>query len=440
MKLSNYNIFVEKNNIVIGFNTINNNLIAISKNSYNQFKEYTNNILDFKQINENLFESFVNNGFVIQSGKDELDELRLSHKEYCFNKHYDLILIPTLDCNLKCWYCWEKHIPNSMMSPEIQARVLNHIKQELEYNNLDSLTIEWFGGEPLLYFDEVVYPLGLSIKKLLEEKNKSFRCSFVTNGTFIDKNNIEKLKELNSSFQITLDGFKDKHNKVRIKKSNNEGTYEKILNALYLISDNIEDAGINLRINFDDNTLKNIEELAYDLKDLNRSKINIHLERVWQTAKERTDNNKLLQDAIMLLTANNFQVDYGNFINRLSSCRSDRYRQVCVNYDGNVFKCNGRPFTTENREGILSESGEIIFDRDKIAKRLGNTTFENKMCIECKMLPLCMGPCSQKCLENNWQNLENVCTLKTFEMSIDDYVIFLFNNSYNAQKVESLSL
>jgi len=35
----------------------------------------------------------------------------------------------------------------------------------------------------------------------------------------------------------------------------------------------------------------------------------------------------------------------------------------------------------------------------KLAKRLGNSTFENNYCIKCKYLPGCMGPCSQKMVE-----------------------------------------
>jgi uncharacterized protein len=436
MKLSEYNIFVEKKNAIIGFNTINNTLVGIHPNAYSQIKELEpNNIESLEKSNEKLYHLLVSNGFIIPNEKSELNEIRLRNKEYCFNKHYDLILIPTLDCNLKCWYCWESHIPESQMTKTIQKRIVKHIEMEIAQNNFDSINLEWFGGEPMLYFDKIVYPLCSSIKKLVEASDKQFYSSFITNATFINKENILKLKEINPGFQITIDGERDKHNKVRVSKKNDVGTYDQIINALYLISDNIPNANINLRINFDNSTLYNIENLISDLNNLNKDKLSVHLERVWQTKKDEKFDNKLLQEVMLLFTANNFQVEYGNFVFRDSSCKTDRYKQMCINYDGKVYKCNGRPFVEANCDGEINENGEIITNRDKLTNRLGHSTFEFNMCKECKLLPLCMGPCSQKCIENKWQDMENKCTLKSFEMSVDDYVVFLFNNLYNSRNV-----
>ncbi|NQU33588.1 MAG: radical SAM protein [Bacteroidetes bacterium] len=433
MKISSYNTFVEKNGNIIGYNTMSNNFIAIPKQTYDVYKSFISNIYDLGKVNKKLYNNLKENGFIIPDERNELNELRLCNKEVSFNRHYNLTIIPTLDCNLKCWYCWEKHEPGSRMSKKIQQSIRNHILKEIEFNSFDSLEIEWFGGEPLLDFDKVVYPLCSSIKDITDRNGKVLSNTFITNGTLIDKEMILKLGELNSSFQITLDGDKIKHDKVRIKKSNNEGTYSKILESLYLITENIENARVTIRINFDDKTLKNIHNLFYDLKDIERGKVKVHLERVWQT-KANPNSNKLLQETILLLTANNFEVDYGGFLRRYVTCKTDRYRQAGINYDGRVFKCTGRPFTDENCDGVLDESGLITWKRDRVSQRIGRSTFEFEMCKSCKMLPLCMGPCSQKCLENNWENMEKNCILKNFEMTIDEYIIFMFNNLYSVRQ------
>ncbi|NVO11744.1 MAG: radical SAM protein [Bacteroidales bacterium] len=437
MKLSCYNIFVEKNGNIVGLNTMKNNYVLLSKNKYQELLNHSEDLFEFASQNEKIYDTLIDHGFIIPNDRNELNELRLCNKEVSFNRHYDLTIIPSLDCNLKCWYCWETHIPNSQMSNEVMDRIRKHVSLELAHNNIDSLSLEWFGGEPLLYFNEVTYPLVSSIKNLLDANKKSFKTSFITNGVLIDKPMLEKFKELNPKFQITLDGYKEKHNKVRVSKSGGEGTYNRIVDNLYLITEMLNDTHIRIRINYDDNTLKNIEELVLDLNDLDRSKVSIHLERVWQTSKGNKPDNKLLHDTIMLLTANEFSVDYGNFIPRYNSCKTDRYRQAGINYDGRVFKCTGRPFIPENSDGELAETGEIIWNRDRLANRIGRSTFELDMCLSCKMLPMCVGPCSQKCLERDWKNMENQCTLKTLEMSIEDFVVFSFNNLYSTDKLKA---
>lgn len=45
------------------------------------------------------------------------------------------------------------------------------------------------------------------------------------------------------------------------------------------------------------------------------------------------------------------------------------------------------------------------------------------MCLACKMLPQCMGPCSQKCMERNWTNMESTCSLHAIDMSLEQYIL-----------------
>lgn len=63
-----------------------------------------------------------------------------------------------------------------------------------------------------------------------------------------------------------------------------------------------------------------------------------------------------------------------------------------------MFKCTARDYKTENREGVLTEKGTIQWN-DNFQKRMYETRFSNKPCLECKILPLCNGGCSQHRLE-----------------------------------------
>ena len=439
MKLSYYNFFIENNNIVVGYNAVSNCFITMTKPKYQYFLKYSDKLDLLEKENSKLLAVLLENNFIVPSSKNELNEIRLINKEVCFNKHFDLTILPTMDCNLKCWYCWENHIPKSVMTTATQELIKKFVYRNIKNNSLDSVHIEWFGGEPLLYFDEVVYPLCCDIKKFTEDNNKCFTTGFITNATLINDKMIEKLADLEPDFQITLDGNKARHNKIRSSKHGTFDTYEQSLSAIYKIVEKLPNSRVKIRINFDNQTFDNIEEILKDLDGLNRQNVVVYFERVWQTIKANTYYQKLT-DVVYLFTINNFEVAYGNFMQRSFSCKVDRYQQAAINYNGKVYKCTGRPFTDGFEEGILTHEGEINWSREKLTNRLGLATFENDLCTKCKLLPACMGPCSQKCIELNWKDFKKQCALNTLEIPIEEYILFLFNNLYNNQMINRNSI
>ena len=75
----------------------------------------------------------------------------------------------------------------------------------------------------------------------------------------------------------------------------------------------------------------------------------------------------------------------------------------------------------------MTENGDIVWDKTKQSLRLGLATFENPQCIKCKMLPRCMGPCSQKIAEHKGFCKE-ICTLETMDIPLNEYLIMEFEN------------
>ena len=71
---------------------------------------------------------------------------------------------------------------------------------------------------------------------------------------------------------------------------------------------------------------------------------------------------------------------------------------------------------TVNLVGLTAEK------RSPVAKRIGLATFENPSCIKCKMLPLCMGPCSQKLMEMGGFD-KQICAMKSVDTSLNDYIL-----------------
>ena len=197
------------------------------------------------------------------------------------------------------------------------------------------------------------------------------------------------------------------------------------------------DVFITLRINFDDETLPHLCDILPEIEDIERWKISIHLERVWQTSGHAENyNNKLLSQIITRFTNAGFRVSYGNLRRRTLSCRSSSYNQIIVSYDGSVYKCTGRDFTESFSDGHLNADGTVAWKQEQLEKRMNICTYDNKYCRVCKFLPQCWGPCNQKLLESN--NIKRYCPLGGLEMELDDYIRLRLKNHYMQEQLRKL--
>ena len=428
MKYSKYNIRIPEHNMVILYNSFTNEYVAISPKA----DQVLTNIGWETKLKEQFpkhYAQLIEKGFIISDERDELAEIRLQNKREAFSsRSLYMMVYPTQDCNLKCWYCYESHVKDSLMSEEVQERILKMLEERLKNNSFDSLRLAFFGGEPLIGFNVVALPLSRKIKALLDKYDKTFQTFFVTNATLLTSDVIKCMKEIHPYFQITLDGCREKHNNVRVRKQGVQGTYDEIMSAIKSVVSDIyslkeyNDPIVTLRINYDNNTLKHVGEIIADLGDIDRRAVYVHLERVWQT-KDRVDEEQrqLLKEAIFQFIEAGFYIGQGCFGEKRVSCPAESDNYLIVNYDGNIFRCNGRTLTEETKEGILEPDGKIIWDKTLQAKRIGLSTFENHRCLNCKMLPRCMGPCSQKLMEHGEIN-DSICTLETLDVPLEEYL------------------
>lgn len=425
MKKSCYNIIIRKENVSLIFNSFTNSYIALSNNVCDAFESLS--VDDFQKDYDVVYKSLCKIGIIIPDTKDELAVIRYKNKIATFGtRELRIVVYPTQDCNLKCWYCYENHVPNTRMKQETADKILKYIEKSIENNTFDDFFITLFGGEPFTDFNSIAYPLLVKIKKLIENAGKKFSCFFVTNASLIDDDIIYKLKYLKPHLQITLDGDKEHHDKIRVWKDGNKPTFEHILWVIHRLSEEIEGENffITLRINYDNSTLSGIPEILEKIKDIDRKKIYVHFERVWQTEGEATEQDiRLFKEILKSFIKEGFCVNQGTFRGFAYSCPADIYNSIVINYDGSIHKCNGRTLSSRTKYGVLKDDGSLDIDEDLMAKRLSVSTFENKACLNCKMLPVCMGPCSQKLLENGGKWTKEICSMRSIDTSFSDYLI-----------------
>ena len=442
-KLSKYNYVLPYNGRYVYYNGISRQIFSLGAKEHEKMQALFQDLIAFETYYTSVFYQFKAWRFIIDESIDEVDILRHRNKmEIYEDRSYRLFINPTLECNFACWYCYEKH-PEGRMSPEVQEKLKKCMKHLVADKRIDRLMLSWFGGEPLLYFDEVVYPLSLYGKQLCEKYHIPFHNGATTNASRINEAMVEKMKEIGmTSFQITIDGDEKRHDKIRNEKG--KPSFRKIMDNVILLCENLDDVYITLRVNYDNQTLRNADMAAVfnEIPMRCRHKICVDFQRVWQTASnvpkdnvERKDLHQLCDD----LGFSHDTISNSFMLGGFHKCYSDRYHYAEINYDGKVYRCTARGYDDKYVMGELGEDGRILWDEAKIAKCLGKATFENEMCLTCKYLPLCMGPCSQKMLEVSKDRLQDVCYLRNCEITPEDAIIDYYKQKMKMVKGMQMS-
>ncbi|MDR0603334.1 MAG: radical SAM protein [Bacteroidales bacterium] len=416
-KLNKYIYIKEKNNTIVIYNLLNRIIFALTRDNY--YALINQDLENLQKNKPTLFNAMYKLGIIVPDFFNELDYVKTMNRKVIFDrKQYRLTINPTLECNFHCWYCYENHPKGHMNKNTIQS-IINHITLNIQERNLQSLLIDWFGGEPLIYFDEVIYPLTIELQKLLNKHQINLLNSITTNGYLINEKRAKLFEILGiTNFQITLDGNQTTHDKIRFLK-NREGTFQTIIDNINLLSEYRKNT-IMVRINYTQETLKDINEIVNCFSQKAKSKICIAFQQVWQDSFHKYVS---AEDNKEYFKANGFNVDFFELNTKFHVCYADKINQAVINYDGRVFKCTARNFTTHPHDGILLSDGKIDWNILTYSKRFGNATFENEYCINCSLLPVCMGPCSQKMMEfNRNDDFQSFCLKMGIEEVIEQHI------------------
>lgn len=395
-------MFFDYENQKIGFNSYSREYMALDDSLYLMYDSSVkkSEFESLQSMHPTFFDFLVEKGFLVENAEDELQKVKdlvslIDNDESVFQLHIN----PTMNCNFKCWYCYETHIKDSKMDISTIDSTVRFVKGILtsRKDTLKFFSLDWFGGEPLLYFKRVVLPILKEVHALCASLGIEMASGVTTNGLLINSEVIQAAKLFNLSFfQITLDGHRDRHDVVRFM-SEGRGSYDAIIKNIKLLAAN--SIKVLIRINCSPETLPDLKKISEDFRDLTveaREFIEFDLHKVWQDNYNVSDED--LYDIRWYYREQGFKVATGSHDLVMNSCYGDHKNHATINYNGEVFKCTARDFTSTNSEGYLSDSGEVIWN-DKYTKRL-ESKFKNKPCLDCVILPICNGGCSQQALEH----------------------------------------
>lgn len=431
MKASIYNSYIAlEGKHTLLFNALSRRFAVFKDQIINQ-----ENFLNFCDgIEKNsVKEKMTEGGMLIPENVDEIEIVRRRIEETDFNtKFFILNINPTLSCNFHCWYCYENKPESSVMAQPTIESVKKFISRQFEiYPEMKFFHLGFFGGEPMLHYHDVCAPLIEYTVAIAREHNVDYSITFTTNGFLIDSKIIEHLGKYHCSFQITLDGDRENHNRTRFTKEN-QGSYDRILdNVKRLIR---EEQTVTLRINYTSKNIESVHHIIDDISDIGDEGkyLGIDLQRVWQDRKKEYDDTEQEAHKIRdLLRAKGFMV-MSNFLLRdvCQSCYGDKKNHILINYNGDVYGCTARDFNRENCIGKLQENGEIAFEDKKYRIRM-TAKFSKEVCHTCRIAPLCGGGCRQQAVDHY---PENDCYNKYSDDNKDRMIMEIFEHDYMQRK------
>ena len=289
------------------------------------------------------------------------------------------VIMTTLDCNARCFYCYEKGTPRISMTEKIAIATSEYIQR----HSTNEVKLTWFGGEPLL--NTVIIDL---ICQKLNDFGVSYFSHIITNGLLITRDivdkaiNLWKLKRV----QITLDGTEQVYLRAKAYINSQGSEFQTVLdNIEVLLNSKI---AVNIRLNQD----------AYNTEDLLALLVLLH---------NRFGANPYLMIYNHLLF--NFEGDYtqeqincyytlknklavlgylkGNkLLGGMNShqCMADSGHSLVITPSGKIGKCEH--FTEEKMIGSI-----FTEDFDPLVLKMWNERYDRQReCNSCPLYPTCI--------------------------------------------------
>jgi uncharacterized protein len=370
--LSQYNNFLIQGGKVTGVNLYNRHLFSMDTEKYDLLTSYKSNLNQLKEKDPVLFSAMYKLGIIEDVSMDIPKILLLKNRQQVFeNKIYRLFINPTLNCNFSCWYCYEQH-NKKRMANDVMDNTIKYIENLITKEKIQSLHIDWFGGEPLLCYKTVIKPISVEVKRICVQNKVNFFMTMTTNGFLIKPEMVPFFEEHNYiRFQITIDGDKKSHNRTRFHYNSQDGSYDTIVNNICLLTQ-LPNIRVVLRINYTKEILSDCIHIIDNFPKETRNKIQVDIVQVWQDSRHNTVSDwkdiwanekkikSIFRDAGFLIPNRSFEQ------NKYHTCFADLNNEAIINYDGRVFKCTAVDFENEKEEGILNNAGEIIWDEDAL--------------------------------------------------------------------------
>lgn len=295
-------------------------------------------------------------------------------------------ILPTTECNARCYYCFESDHPRYTMTGQIADDTVAYIAEKCKGEPIE---ITWFGGEPLVGAKQIT-----RICAGLREKEIKYRSSIVSNAYLFDESLVQRAKnEWNVNLvQITLDGTETVYNEAKAYVKPSDNPYYRVLKSIDLLLD--QGIAVNVRLNVTANNAEDLSNLIDELasrfggrkgftcyshavyEDVGFSPISYdEYTREWVDAQTIALDTKLREKKLL-----------GSFsklpVLHTVHCMADNDTSLLIYPDGTIGKCENK----SSLEGV----GNIYRGIDEMLAGRYKETREFSDCDNCPLFPDCV--------------------------------------------------
>ena len=339
------------------------------------------------------FAELLKQGFIVPVLLDEYNELAYNNVKYKIQdtSHLSLVIAPTLECNLSCFYCYQK---NTKLHASLDFDALfSFISANIA--GVEELYVTWYGGEPLLHLD-AIERFTTQIQALCQEKKVQYNCNLITNGSLLSATSVRVFQSLHiKDIQITLDGM---FPMTSLYKGSTQEQFEETIS--FLCEACAKDMPVSLRMNVDKNNwcscLELVKLLLVDKALL--GKLRVYAAPIDPIVISNCDLERFFIDAEITIMEQEFRsylLSLGHSAGGLneyrpSYCGMKQRGSMLVDPSGDLYSCYNHIGNTEKSIGNIYTG---IHYTDYFLHIL-NPDFPAQ-CQSCNVLPICLGGCPE---------------------------------------------
>jgi len=288
---------------------------------------------------------------------------------------FSLIILPTEQCNLRCSYCYED-FKNKDLSDEHYDLLLKEIESQILNDNKTIIHIGWFGGEPTLKLDKVLW-FNNKIIELTNNNNAEFSSHITTNGTLLNQENFARMIDARiDNFQVTIDGH---HHDEQRAFADGSGSFDIIYNNIENMLKTDYEFTLMIRVNVASSEFKpEFYELFNEFKHDERvgfrinpvfSSNGVEIQSIKENRAGALSQREYIKEAGFPL------IEERNTKLLKDSCYATCKSSFVVRADGTLAKCTVALYNPLNAVGYLCEKNNKIEVDEKmheawVAKRV----------------------------------------------------------------------
>ncbi len=291
-------------------------------------------------------------------------------------------LILTENCNLRCTYCFEggTRCIEKYMSKEVAFKTVDYLLSQAIENDVDSISITFFGGEPTIC-PELMTDIMNYTETKAREANIKTKYSIITNGTIFNEklevffDTWRSYKDNKIDVQLSIDGLpeiQDKKRPCAITNLSSSKLVEETVTKYkeYYAKHNIDLDRLHIHACVSKESLPRIyDSFMYFTKTLGilNSKFAWVIEDDW----DDNDLNIFSEEMYKMIkrladTTTNLERFPFKHFTKCSGC-SVGQNLMCVDTDGNIYPCHRFFFNNiKNRQSVILGN---VFDKVIDTKR-----------------------------------------------------------------------